>query len=211
MSKMSKTTNNQDIGAMLRKLAKTPGIVFNPKTGEIVADHTATTTGKSKTFSPQESKELLTHLQGICHAKEDLVAVPVARKPVKKSIVGAFITAEECVGKEGQWPSKVPMPVAMPAVPARTLPTRPKKVVCPKKDEESEWYCQEYNHEYEPLLHDGKGGFYCYRCENKVLCHRCEEPHDEDEVYYTRNSGTVEEEHYCEECYDEVRPDMTPA
>jgi hypothetical protein len=166
-------TNNQDIGAMLRKLAKTPGIVYNPKTGTILADHTATTTGKGKMYSPQDSKKLLSLLQGVCHAKEDLVAVPVA------------------------------VPVA------RTLPTRPKKVVCPKKDEFSEWYCEV--HDDEPLLHDGEGGFYCYTCDNVVLCVNCESVMDREDIYYTRNSGTLQEEHYCEECHDYERPDMTPA
>jgi hypothetical protein len=32
--------SNQDIGAMLRKLSKTPGIMFNPKTGKVVCDNT---------------------------------------------------------------------------------------------------------------------------------------------------------------------------
>jgi hypothetical protein len=165
MNKMS----NQDIGAMLRKLAKTPGIIYNPKNGDVLADHTP-----------------------------------------KKRIVGKFITAEECVGKEGQWPMKEPILAPEPAKPARTLPTRPKKVTepkHPKRGEETEWQCQEYNHEHETILHDGEGGFYCEACEDRVPCHICDEGLDHDEIYFTRDSGTLQEEFYCEACYNDVRPD----
>jgi hypothetical protein len=184
---MAKMMNDKDIGAMLRKLAKTPGIVYNPKNGDVLADHTPKKhTGK--TYSHKDSTMLLTLLHGVCHAKKDLVAVPVA--------VRTLPTADE-------WLTRHPLPTTEPAKPVRTLPTRPKKVVVPehpKKGEESERQCD--IHDDMPLQHDGKGGFYCYTCETSVLCHGCECELGENDDWHTK-----QEEFYCEECYDSERPD----
>jgi hypothetical protein len=110
-----------------------------------------------------------------------------------------------------EWLARHPLPTTEPAKPARAPIRRPKKVAVepehPKKGEETEWQCQEYNHEHETLLHDGKGGFYCEACEDRVPCHVCDEGLDHDEIYFTRNSGTKQEEFYCEACYDSEGPD----
>lgn len=53
----------------------------------------------------------------------------------------------------------------------RTLIRRPKKVVEPKKGEESEFYCDRPHHECSVLLHDGDGGYYCEDCD--MECEKC--------------------------------------
>lgn len=68
----------------------------------------------------------------------------------------------------------------------------------PKRDEFSESFCE--IHDDEPLLHDGDGGFYCYSCDNSVLCVGCESVIQREDIYRTRNSGTLQEEHYCDYC-----------
>lgn len=87
--------------------------------------------------------------------------------------------------------------VAKPTAAVRTLPTRPKKVV-PKRDEFSESFCE--IHDDENLLHDGDGGFYCYSCDNSVLCVGCESVIQREDIYYTSNAGTLQEEFYCDYC-----------
>ena len=102
-----------------------------------------------------------------------------------------------------EWLAGQPPPTTEPAKPARTLPTRPKKVAepkHPKRGEETEWQCD--IHDDMPLQHDGKGGFYCYTCETSVLCHECECELGENDDWHT-----WQEEFYCEACYDDVRPD----
>ena len=61
---------------------------------------------------------------------------------------------------------KLSKPIAV-----RTLLRRPKKVVEPKKGDESEFYCDRPNHEDIHLQHDGDGGYYCGDCDNE--CDKC--------------------------------------
>jgi hypothetical protein len=85
----------------------------------------------------------------------------------------------------------------------RTLPTRPKKVVEPKKGDESEFYCDIFSHENVRLQHDGDGGYYCGDCEEEDDDgYDDDESDDEDEdedtwndIYSTKKFGSVLGDH----------------